>query len=156
MHNDVKKIFKEKGLRITPQRVEIWNIIQKMGNHLTTEDVFEVVRKRFSNISFDTVYRTLSLFEQFGIIQKVYYFSSRTLYDTNLTPHYHFVCTKCKKIIDFTWEEINKLPIPEYVKSMGKPQNIYMEIRGVCNECIKKNKQSTKQNKSQNTDSKEA
>ncbi len=147
MHDDVKDLFKEKGLRITPQRLEIWNIVKKMDTHPATEDVFELVRKRFSNISFDTVYRTLTLFEKFGIIKKVHYFTNRTLYDTNLAPHHHFVCMRCRKIIDFTWEDMDNTDIPEYVKSMGKPDSIYVEIRGICKECLKKESRSKSKKK---------
>ncbi len=138
MHEDIKVLFKEKGLRITPQRLEIWKIIKKMDAHPSAEDVFEIIKRRFSNISFDTVYRTLSLFEKFGLIKKVHYFTNRTLYDTNLEPHHHFVCIRCKKIIDFVWEDMNNIDIPESIKSIGEPRGTYLEFRGICNDCLKK------------------
>lgn len=133
-----RDIFKKMGLKATPQRLEIYNILQSIKGHPAAEDIYEQIRQRFPSISFDTVYRTLSLFERHGMIKKVDHLADKTRYDTNLVHHYHYVCVRCKKIIDFTWKAVDYVPLPEEVKKWGKVEDRYMELRGICNDCLKK------------------
>ena len=138
MKGSPKEIFKAMGVRMTPQRLEILTILETCNEHPAAEDVYEKVRERFPSISFDTVYRTLSLFESRGLIKKVHHLADKTRYDTNMRHHHHFVCVRCKKIIDFTWEGIDKIPAPEKVQEWGKVEDRYVELRGICQDCLKK------------------
>jgi Fur family peroxide stress response transcriptional regulator len=87
-----KNISRENGLKVTHQRLEIFKILLSMEYHPSAEEVFEAVRKKIPTISFDTVYRTLALFENSGVIRKVQYLDTRTRYDSNMDIHYHLVC----------------------------------------------------------------
>ncbi len=133
-----REVFKRIGLRATPQRLEIYEILNEIDGHPASEDIYERVRKRFPSISFDTVYRTLSQFEKHGLIKKVHHLADKTRYDTNMMHHHHFVCVRCKKIIDFTWEELDRVPMPEGVSQWGSVKDRYVELRGVCRDCLKK------------------
>lgn len=137
MEKDARDIFKEIGLRVTPQRLEIFKILASMHGHPAAEDVFEQIRQRFPSISFDTVYRTLSLFENHGLIKKVHHLADKTRYDTNLKHHYHFVCIRCKKIIDIEWDEIDVIPMPKGVENLGRVEDRYVELRGICQDCLR-------------------
>jgi len=138
MKEDVRDLFRRMGLRVTPQRLEIFHLLSSMKEHPSAEDVFEQIRKQFPSISFDTVYRTLSLFETHGLIKKVHHLADKTRYDTNMKHHHHFVCIRCKKIIDFEWEGIDEIPTPESVRKWGSVEDRYVELRGICNECQRK------------------
>jgi len=137
MEKDARDIFREIGLRVTPQRLEIFKILASMHGHPAAEDVFERIRRRFPSISFDTVYRTLSLFENHGLIKKVHHLADKTRYDTNLKRHYHFVCIRCKKIIDIEWDEIDVIPMPKGVENLGRVEDRYVELRGICQDCLR-------------------
>ncbi len=134
---DPREIFREKGLRATPQRLEIYQILAGVRGHPAAEDVFERVKERFPSISFDTVYRTLSLFESHGLLKKVHHLADKTRYDTNLIHHHHFVCVRCKKIVDVWWKAIDAVPMPEGVESLGVVEDRYVELRGICKDCLK-------------------
>jgi len=138
MGKEARDIFREIGLRITPQRLEIFQILASMHGHPAAEDVFERIRQRFPSISLDTVYRTLSLFESHGLIKKVHHLANKTRYDTNLKHHHHFVCVLCKKIIDLEWDEIDGVPMPKGVETLGRVVDRYVELRGICRDCLKK------------------
>ncbi len=131
-------IFKKIGLRATPQRLEIYNILKLKEGHPAAEDIYEQVRQHFPSISLDTIYRTLSLFERHGVIKKVHHLADKTRYDTNLKHHHHFVCVRCKKIIDLTWEAVDAVPMPEGIRKWGTVEERYVELRGICNDCLKK------------------
>ena len=138
MCKKITRIFKENGLKTTPQRIEIYKTLINADNHPSAEDIYSAVKKRFPNISFDTVYRTLSLFVKYRIIKKVSFMPNKMLYDKNTSHHHHFVCIKCHKIVDFTWEEIDKIPLPKNIQSLGNIEDRYIEIRGICKECLEK------------------
>ena len=137
-----KNIAKGLGLKITPQRLEIFKILASMDYHPSADEVYEAVIKQISSISFDTVYRTLALFESRGVIAKVQYLDDRTRYDTNMDPHYHLVCKKCRKIEDFNWPALDRLNSPDETQRWGKIDGKYLELRGICRKCLasKKNK----------------
>ena len=73
----LREIFRQLGLKLTHQRMEIFNIISSLRNHPSAEDVFDAVKERMPTIAFDTVYRTLTMFERNGLISRVHYIDGR-------------------------------------------------------------------------------
>ena len=97
MKNSSKDIFKAMGVRVTPQHLETLRILETCNEHPAAEDVYKKIRKLLPSISFDTVYQTLSLYENHGQIRKIHHLADKTRYDTNMRHHHHFVCVRCKK-----------------------------------------------------------
>ena len=128
------------GLKLTHQRLEILRELAIAKDHPSAEDIYKRVKPKIPPISFDTVYRALALFERSGVIARVHHLDDRTRYDPNTTPHYHMVCIKCKKIKDFSWSALDGMEIPEETKGWGDVQGKYLEVRGVCRECLKNEK----------------
>jgi Fur family peroxide stress response transcriptional regulator len=131
-----RELSRQIGLKLTHQRLVIFNVLSSMLNHPSAEDVFEKVKKKIPTIAFDTVYRTLALFERHGLISKVNYLDSRTRYDSVAERHCHLICTRCRKIEDFYWAEIDQLQIPKETKPWGSIKNKYVELRGLCRDCL--------------------
>ena len=94
------KLLKGTGLKLTHQRLEILHILMSDVDHPSAEDIYERIKPKVPTISFDTVYRTLALFEHHGIISRVQYLDDKSRYDPNTARHYHFVCTRCRTIRD--------------------------------------------------------
>ena len=133
-----RELSRQIGLKLTHQRLVIFNVLSSMLNHPSAEDVFEEVKNRIPTIAFDTVYRTLALFERHGLISKVNYLDSRTRYDSVAERHCHLICTRCRKIEDFYWAEVDQLQIPKETKLWGSIKNKYVELRGLCQDCLTK------------------
>ena len=133
-----QELSRQIGLKLTHQRLVIFNVLLSKLNHPSAEDVFEEVKKRIPTIAFDTVYRTLALFERHGLISKVNYLDSRTRYDSVAERHCHLICTRCRKIEDFYWPEVDQLQIPKETKLWGSIKNKYVELRGLCQDCLTK------------------
>lgn len=125
------------GLKLTHQRLEILRELASAKDHPSAEDVYKRVKPKIPPISFDTVYRTLALFERRGIIARVNHLDDRTRYDPNTSKHYHMLCVKCKKIEDFYWPALDGMQIPEETEGWGEIEGKYLELRGVCRECLK-------------------
>lgn len=137
-----RKLSRKIGLKLTHQRLEILDVLSSLVDHPSAEDVFQEVKKRIPTIAFDTVYRTLSLFEHQGLISKVNYLDGRTRYDSVTEPHCHLICTRCRKIEDFYWPEIDQLKLPRGTRRWGSIENRYLELRGFCQHCMTKDMKS--------------
>jgi Fur family peroxide stress response transcriptional regulator len=131
-----EQICRGLGLKLTHQRLEILRELAIAKDHPSAEDVYKRVKPKIPPISFDTVYRTLALFERSGIIARVHHLDDKTRYDPNTSKHHHMVCIKCKKIQDFSWPALDVMQIPEETEEWGEIEGEYLELRGICRECL--------------------
>lgn len=133
---------RQQGIKATHQRTEILRELAATTEHPDAETIYERVRKRIPAISLDTVYRTLKLLEDKGVIARVASMKDRARFDANMDRHHHFVCMQCGMISDFYSDTIDSLPVPREVDDMGSVEGVYVELRGICRNCIKvKNKE---------------
>ncbi len=139
MMDRFEKVCRSRGLRITHQRTRIFRAIIQHTDHPTTEDIFRQVRGNLKTISLDTVYRTIALFEEYGLIKKVPHIDNKTRFDHNLSIHHHLVCTQCNKIEDFYWPDFDQMSPPSSISDWGKVDVKHVVINGLCSSCWKKN-----------------
>jgi Fur family peroxide stress response transcriptional regulator len=115
-----EELCRRLGIKLTHQRLEILHILAAAKDHPSAEDVYKRVEPKIPPISFDTVYRTLALFERSGVIARVNHLDGRTRYDPNTSKQHHMVCIKCKKIQDFSWSALDGMEVPEDTEGWGK------------------------------------
>lgn len=140
--------LKQSGVKLTHQRLEVYQELAKSGEHPDAETLFRRVRERLPTISLDTVYRTLWLLLDLGLITTLGPSRVGTRFDANLNSHHHFVCSRCGMTRDFYSEEFDRLEVPLTAKSYGHVQTTRVEVRGVCLECAgKKPSEPTKSNR---------
>ncbi|MDD9909025.1 MAG: Fur family transcriptional regulator [Ahrensia sp.] len=100
----------EKGMRMTEQRRVIARVLESSTDHPDTEELYERASRVDSNISISTVYRTVSLFEEAGIIERHEFRDGRARYETVPENHHdHLIDLKTGRVIEFTNEEIERL-----------------------------------------------
>jgi Fe2+ or Zn2+ uptake regulation protein len=87
--------------------------------------------------SLDAVYRTLSLLEDLGLVRALGPRRGATRFDANLDAHHHFVCERCGAVRDFEHAAFDRLGIPKGVETFGEARGVRVEIRGICNGCLK-------------------
>jgi len=131
-----KTISQDKGLRLTHQRLEILRELVGAKDHPSAEMVFGRVRRRLPTISLDTVYRTLSTFDELGLIMRVPVTGDQGRFDADTSPHHHFVCSRCKAIYDFLWDEFDRLTLPLDSEALGRADDRRVVLRGVCAHCM--------------------
>ncbi|MBN2568586.1 MAG: transcriptional repressor [Deltaproteobacteria bacterium] len=134
------KRCRDNGIKVTHQRMEIFREIALSDTHPSVEDIYHKLRSKLPMISLDTVYRTLSTFEQIGILSKVSVWDNKGRFDSNIIPHHHLICTRCKGIMDFYWPTFDTISLPTQTKKWGKIMAKQVELRGVCEECMGKSK----------------
>lgn len=134
--SDFKNKCREKKLKVTPQRTIIYKELINSTDHPNVETLFKRVKKILPDISFDTVYRTLSLFYEIGVADIIEGLSSTRRYEGNTNKHYHFICQKCNKIIDIM-DVPFEFRLPEKIKDNYDVKNLRVLIEGTCKDCSK-------------------
>lgn len=134
-----RNYLKEKGLRYTKQRDEIIEKILEAKGHFEIEDIVLDFKKQNLDVSRSTIYRTLSILKELGIVNEVIKYKNKTLYEVALKGHHdHLVCEKCGKIIEFHSEEIEELQNKICKGYNFKPTFHRLEIYGLCEDCQQK------------------
>ena len=136
--NKMKKfesICHQNGLSVTPQRVAIYKELMASSDHPSAVKIFNKVREYYTNISLDTVNRTLLKFEEIGLAKVVESSGHPKSFDPNLEPHHHFRCVKCGKIIDFKDEVYDALGLPESIQKKFIILDKIVHLEGICDEC---------------------
>lgn len=100
----------------TLQRVEIARIMLSQPQHMSAEDVLAALRKAGASASKATVYNTLRLFAQCGLLRTVIVDPSKVFYDSNITPHHHFYDVEAGTLTDFPAEEVQLTRLPDLPK----------------------------------------
>lgn len=107
--SDVRALFLEKNLRLTPQREAILRILLEcQDKHLTAEDIYDRTRTDCPDIGLATVYRTLELFEELNLVSRLEFGDSGRRYEFCFgVDHHHLLCTDCGHIEEFSEELLN-------------------------------------------------
>jgi Fur family transcriptional regulator, peroxide stress response regulator len=132
-----KDTLKRNGVKLTHQRMIIFNEVAESEEHPNAESVHKAVRKKLPMVSLDTVYRTLWMLQDLGLIH-ILGARDRVRFDGNMKPHHHFICNRCGLMRDFYSDEFDRLKIPKEVKNFGNQKTVNIEIKGICTECSKK------------------
>ncbi|MBD3348751.1 MAG: transcriptional repressor [Candidatus Eisenbacteria bacterium] len=132
-----KETAKRAGVKLTHQRLEIFREVASSADHPSAEAVLKALRPRLPTLSLDTVYRTLWLLSDLGLVSTLGPRREVARFDANLARHHHYVCARCGLTRDFESEELNALPIPESVADFGSVDATSVEVRGVCSRCAK-------------------
>jgi Fur family ferric uptake transcriptional regulator len=141
--------FRGCGYRLTVPRQAILDVLSKTTKHLSAEDIYLEVHKVYPAIGLTTVYRTLELLVQTGMVFKFDFGDGRARYELSEGPqrighHHHLVCTGCGRIVDYTDfinEEIELLKQTEKglsKKYKFKITNHLIQFYGLCDKCKNK------------------
>lgn len=122
-------------LKITPQRMAIFSELVNDSGHPTADAIYQKIKKKLPNISFDTVNRTLIAFAQNGVIKIAEGQGGAKRYDPKTDPHHHFHCVKCNRIIDFTNKEYDVIKLPESITNKHQVLGQKIVLDGICQHC---------------------
>jgi Fur family peroxide stress response transcriptional regulator len=133
-----RKKCRENDLKVTPQRIVIYEELIKSKDHPNAEVLFERVKKIFPDISLDTVNRTLLTLSQIGIVSIVEGNGEPRRFDPDIENHHHFRCVKCNTIIDFDYKLYDDIEVPEKINKKFTVLNKKILLQGYCNKCRNK------------------
>lgn len=131
-------LCRKTGLRVTPQRIEIYKQLINTDEHPSAEMLYEKVRKTFPSISFDTVNRTLLTLNDMGAAFIVEGSGNIRRFDGSMEKHQHFKCVKCKRIVDFKHKPFENIKLPANLGKKFKILKKAVYIEGICDLCERK------------------
>jgi Fur family peroxide stress response transcriptional regulator len=132
---DVRQRFSEKGLKLTPQRYAIYEMMINTDSHPTVEDIYHAVQPTFPMLSLNTVYYTVTSLKKAGLIDDVPVQEGAARFDANMERHHHLVCLKCRKIEDLYDDGLDQLKISAKNTNGYLVESHRVEFRGYCSEC---------------------
>lgn len=129
----------EKNLKTTPQRLLILDTVLEQKEHLSPEEIYEQVKQRDSSVGQATVYRTLKLLTEAGIVEPLDFADGVTRYEVAFgnKHHDHLICEVCGKnieIFDATIEERQEMIARKHGFTLSRHK---MYLFGICPDCRK-------------------
>jgi Fur family transcriptional regulator, peroxide stress response regulator len=125
------------GVKVTPQRLAIYQETARTCDHPDLETIFRNVRKKAPLVSLDTVYRALDLFRDLGLVNALRPLDARARFDADMSPHHHFVCAGCGLTRDLHDLSLDRFEIPASAKALGRVDSAHVALKGLCAECLK-------------------
>lgn len=140
--NKLKEDLKKKGYKLTPQRRAIVDtLIEKEGKHLTVEEIYDYVKVQCPEIGLATVYRTILLLEEMGIIYKLDLNDGCSRYELvhedELHRHHHLICSKCGTVIEVEGDLLDSLEDKIETQYKFKIEDHSVKFFGLCENCAK-------------------
>jgi Fur family peroxide stress response transcriptional regulator len=130
-----RRVCRDKGLKVTPQRMAVYEALVATNEHPSAEAVFHKVREIFPNISLDTVNRTLLTLSDMGLALPVEGSGDAKRFDGDTGNHQHFRCVRCKRIIDFHHEPFGRISVPKSLADKFVVLRTTVYVEGLCDRC---------------------
>jgi Fe2+ or Zn2+ uptake regulation protein len=132
---DLTQLLRDRGMRVTPQRLVIYRVLRERGGHLTADDVHDELATTLPGISRQTVHSTLALLAELGVIRRVATPGGTSRYESRTEEHHHTVCESCGALEDLEL----RLPVAramEHSRATGfSPSSATMTVMGRCAAC---------------------
>jgi Fur family peroxide stress response transcriptional regulator len=136
--------LKECGLKVTPQRIAVFDAVISLNNHPTAENVIEYIKSNHPNIATGTVYKTLETLVKCGLIKKVKTDIDVMRYDAIVERHHHLYCADSDRIEDYYDNDLTEI-LDNYLKKKKIPdfkiEDIKLQIVGKFTDGVKDKRQ---------------
>ncbi|MFP4698235.1 MAG: Fur family transcriptional regulator [Eubacteriales bacterium] len=100
------EMLKSNQLKVTPQRLAIFNILYHTTEHPSAEKIYKQLQPTHPTMSLATVYKTLDTLKKSALVQELNVGEDSFRYDANINPHPHAICLKCSRVIDLHTDEL--------------------------------------------------
>jgi Fur family peroxide stress response transcriptional regulator len=132
------KTLRNSGYRATPQRIAISKYVLRNQEHPTAQKAYLEVKKMHPTVSLATIYTTIRILKETGLILELNLPQGQTRFDPNTEPHAHLLCLHCSSISDWTDPKILKLITTISDDANFTVTGLRLDINGICDSCGKK------------------
>jgi len=122
--------------RVTSQRLVIYRELQARKQHLTADQLLDAVSPALPGIAIPTVYATLFLLEELGLVRRVSTGTGAVVFDSHVDPHAHTVCRQCGALADLEGPEIPREALASAADAGFSPEHAQLLIWGLCADCL--------------------
>lgn len=140
--NNLADIFREKKLKLTPQRIAVYKYLQSTTEHPSAETIYKALQPEYPTMSLATVYKALKTLVEVNLVQELNVGEGNFRYDGNVCPHSHIQCLNCGKVDDI--EGICFSYLNDKVGNLTNYDVITNQIYfyGICSSCKQNSKDS--------------
>lgn len=140
---DFKERLKQMGCKLTMQRRSVLDVLIEHSNaHLSTEEIYDKVKAKFPEIGLATVYRTVQLFEEMGIIDRLNFDDGCSRFELasedTVHHHHHLICQECNKVFEVENDLLDDIEKEIESKYNFKIHDHNVMFYGICKECSAK------------------
>jgi Fur family peroxide stress response transcriptional regulator len=132
--------LRKKGYKATPQRIAICRFALQSRDHPTAQRIYREVRKVHPTVSLATVYKTLQILREHGMIQELDFPEGQARFDSNVGPHINLVCLRCGKVQDWDDPVAREMVARITAKAEFTRAGQRLDIYGTCRTCLSRNK----------------
>lgn len=138
-----KEKLKEKGCKLTLQRRSVLDVLIKHCNeHLSTEEIYDMVKENYPEIGLATVYRTVQLFEEMGIVDRLNFDDGCSRFELasedTVHHHHHLICESCNKVYEVENDLLDEIEKEIEKKYKFKIHDHNVMFYGICRDCEQK------------------
>ncbi len=134
MTEELTTALRGRGMRATPQRIVLHRALRELDRHVTADELLDAVADRLPNVSLPTIYATLDLLEELGMVRRVQR-AGTTLFDPRTESHHHLICTSCGSIEDLD-SALDTASLERAAKRHGfEHERIEAVVHGRCASC---------------------
>jgi Fe2+ or Zn2+ uptake regulation protein len=127
--------LRDRGQRVTAPRVVLYRVLRELGRHATAEEVLNAASERLPQLSLPTVYATLDLLDELGLVRRLAAHAGAVMYDPRPEPHAHAVCRRCGSVTDLEGD-LDPSPALAAARAAGfAPDGLDMAVYGLCERC---------------------
>jgi len=129
--------LKERGFRITPQRLAVLEVLSRSEGHPSVEAIYAKVRARFPTVSLATIYKTIGVLKEIGEVLELSFPDGGNRYDGHRPyPHPHLICTRCGAIFDPDLSSLHDLTREVAAETGFQIYTHRLDFFGVCRSCL--------------------
>lgn len=140
---DLSLLLRERGYKITEQRKAVLDVVfEHDGEHLSSQEIYELVKKKYPDVGVATIYRTLPVLEELGYVYAVDLEDGRTRYELHREgqahKHHHLFCESCGEIIEAEDDLLDEIEKKIYNKYGFAVKDHKVKFFGICSKCKNK------------------
>ena len=133
------RVLREKGCRLTPQRLALLKIIAKSEGHPSADQIYELIKTDFPTTSLATIYNTLNLLKEMGEVIELNFDNLGSRYDgCKPYPHPHVICVECGQILDSEFMAMAAVSLETAQKTGYHITHYHLNFMGLCPKCQQK------------------
>ncbi len=132
---NITAIFKEKKLKLTPQRLAVYKYLMSTKEHPSAEVIYKAIQKDFPTMSLATVYKALKTLVEVGLVQELNVGEGNFRYDGNIHSHPHIQCINCERVDDLMNISLDHLNSEVENNSSYKVLSNQTYFYGLCKDC---------------------
>ena len=132
--DELTRRFRDRGLKVTPQRQAVFRALHDNHTHPSAESVYAEVSEQMPTISLRTVYQTLNDLASMGELHPLDVGTGSTRFDPNLEPHHHVVCDGCGRVRDIRLD-LTTMAMPPELFGDFTVTSTEVVLRGTCTAC---------------------